>query len=99
METQNNRIPTNTNEALVLFYNKILATDGQRFTVNDAANFVAQYNFGTAKSTIDRALRYLRSKKKINYFLANRLQSIFQAIVVDTAAPVESASKDGIGEY
>lgn len=77
--TQNNRIPTNTNEAIALFYTKIVAKDGQRFTLNDVVNFVGQYNFGTTKGTIDRALRVLRKRGTLNYGVANRKLGIFQA--------------------
>jgi hypothetical protein len=76
----NGKIPTNTNEAVVLFYEKILATDGQRFMPIDAVNFVQQYNFGTTQGTIERALRNLRSKNKINYTVVNRRLGILQAL-------------------
>lgn len=80
MDTNNNRIPTNTNEALVLFFSKILATDGQRFQLIDAVNFVQQYNFGTTKGTVERSIRNLRSKGKVNYSVVNRKLGIFQAL-------------------
>lgn len=74
------RIPTNTNEAIVAFYNKILATDGQRFTLGDLVNYLQPFGFGTATSTVARALRTLRSRGKINYSVANRAQGIFVAV-------------------
>ena len=86
--TQNNRIPTNTNEAIALFYTKIVAADGQRFkrfTLNDVVNFVSQYNFGTTKGTIDRALRVLRKRGTLNYGVANRKLGIFQAKPLEEA--------------
>lgn len=86
--TSTNRIPTSTNEALILFYNKILATDGQRFQIIDVVNFVAQYNFGTTKETLERSLRNLRAQSKINYTVVNRKQGIFQALPVVPEASV-----------
>lgn len=80
----NNRIPTNTNDAVALFYTKILATDGQRFNLIDVVNFVQQYNFGTTKGTIERAVRNLRAQGKINYAVANRKQGILQALPLET---------------
>ena len=79
----NGKVPVNTNEALVLFYQKILVTDGQRFMPIDAVNFVQQYNFGTTQGTIERTLRKLRAKGKINYAVVNRKQGILQAIALD----------------
>lgn len=81
-KTASGRIPTNTNEAIVLFYEKILATDGQRFSPIDVVNFVQQYNFGTTNDTIKRALRNLRSTGKLNYSVVNQKQGILQALEI-----------------
>lgn len=77
--------PNNTNQALVEFYNLILATDGQRFTNQDAVIYVEKFNFGTTVDTIKRAIRNLKSKGLINYEVANLKQGIFQALPL--AAP------------
>ena len=78
------RIPTNTNEAVVAFYNKILATDGQRFQMIDLVNFIQPLGFGTHTSTIERSLRNLRKAGKVNYSVVNRKQGIFQATPLAT---------------
>ena len=83
----NGKIPVNTNEALVLFYQKILATDGQRFMPIDAVNFVLQYNFGTTQGTIERSLRKLRASGKVNYAVVNKKQGILQAIPLNVLTP------------
>ena len=78
--TSTNRIPTNTKEALILFYNKILATDGQRFTVRDAYIFIEQYNYGVNEESVSRNIRKLKAAKKINYAVVNKNQGIYQAL-------------------
>jgi hypothetical protein len=79
----NGRIPTNTNDAIILFYEKILATDGQRFGTIDVVNFVQQYNFGTTEGSIARGVRKLRASGRINYAVANHKLGIFQAIPLE----------------
>jgi DNA-binding transcriptional regulator PaaX len=84
MTTQ--RIPTNTNEAIVEFYNKVLSTDGQRFMPVDLVNFVQPFGFGTTPDTVKRALRTLRQAGKVNYSVVNRAQSIFIALPLEVQA-------------
>jgi DNA-binding transcriptional regulator PaaX len=77
------RIPTNTNEAIVKFYNDILNTDGKRFAQIDLINYIQPFGFGTTVDTIKRALRSLKQAGKVNYSVVNRAQGIFVALPLE----------------
>jgi hypothetical protein len=89
------RIPVNTNEAIVSFYNKTLTTDDQRFQMTDLVNYIQPLGFGTTAGTIERSLRSMRKAEKLNYEVVNHKQSIFKALPVDKQAAQEQSQVQG----
>lgn len=89
MTTQ--RIPTNTNAAIISFVGPIT---GDRFTQAELIGYVNTFGFGTTSETIMRALRTLRQAGKINYSVANRKLGIFVALPLDLPA-TESSDNNG----
>lgn len=79
-------LPTNTNEAIVVFYNKILTTNGQRFTLLDLINYLTPFGYGTSNDTVARSLRKLRKSGKVNYSVVNHKQGIFVALPIETVS-------------
>ena len=90
------RIPVSTNEAITSFVNALPV--GERFTREELLTYVSTFNFGTSKETILRALRVLKSRGVLSYEIVNSSKGIYQVTAL-YAEPVESASKDGIGDY
>ena len=79
------RIPTNTNEAIVRFIQTRLSDPvSQRFTVGNLITYVESFHFGTSRDTIDRALRQLRRSGKLNYGVVNRATGTFVALPVES---------------
>ena len=78
------RIPTNTNEAIVRFIQTRLSDSvNQRFTVSNLITYVESFHFGTSRDTVERALRQLRKSGKLNYGVVNRATGTFVALPVE----------------